>query len=77
MTFFGEAALELPAHQRMQLGVLVDRPVDPHQQPGRLERGQVRLEIGRRAGDGCGCLGLVGLIEHGVWFQRGAISASS
>ena len=34
----GEAALELPAHQRMQLGVLVDRPIDADQQALRFER---------------------------------------
>ena len=29
----GEPALELPAHQRVQLAVLVDRPVDAHRRP--------------------------------------------
>jgi hypothetical protein len=29
--FLVQPALELPAHQRMQFGVLVDRPIDPPQ----------------------------------------------
>jgi hypothetical protein len=45
----GHAAQELPAHQRVQLGVLVDRPLDAHQQALRLEIGQVVLEIESRA----------------------------
>src|SRR5262249_13625252 len=45
-----QSALELPAHQRMQLGVLVDRAIDAHKQSLRLERGEVRLEIERRSG---------------------------
>src|SRR6516162_10404100 len=45
-----QSALELPAHQRMQLGVLVDRAIDAHEQPLRLERGEVGLEIERRSG---------------------------
>ena len=32
-----EAALELPARERMQLGVLIDRPIDARDQPLRLE----------------------------------------
>src|SRR5712691_10103165 len=39
------AAQELPAHQRVQLGILVDRAVDSHQQALRLEVGQMVLEI--------------------------------
>src|SRR5262249_17935138 len=34
----------------MQLGVLVDRAIDAHEQALRLERGEVRLEIERRSG---------------------------
>ena len=45
----GNAAQELPAHQRMQLGILVDRPLDAHQQAVGLEIGQVMLEIEPRA----------------------------
>ena len=44
-----EAALELPAHQRVKLGVLVDLAVDAHQEPGGIEPRQVLLEVGRRA----------------------------
>ncbi len=44
----GETALELPAHQRMQLGVLVDRPIDTHEQALRFERSEMRLEVERR-----------------------------
>src|SRR5262249_32212991 len=43
-------ALELPAHQRMQLGVLVDWAINAHKQAPRLERSEVRLEIERRSG---------------------------
>ena len=62
----GKPALELPAHQRMQLGVLVDRPVDAHQQAGRLERREMRLEIACGAGVRFRCAGSCGLVEHGA-----------
>ena len=39
------AADELQPHQRMQLGVLVDRMVDPHQQATRLQIGEMLLQI--------------------------------
>ena len=39
------AADELQPHQRMQLGVLVDRMVDPRQQAPRFEVGEVLLQI--------------------------------
>ena len=42
---FAQPALELPAHQRMQLGVLVDRPLDAYQEPCRFEPRQMLLEI--------------------------------
>ena len=42
---FGNAADELQPDQRMQLGVLVDRMIDPRQQPPRLEIREVLLEI--------------------------------
>ena len=45
-----QPALELPARERMQLGVLVDRPVDAREQAARLEPREVLLEIARRAG---------------------------
>ncbi len=45
---FVQAALELPAHQRMQLGVLVDRPLDAHEQAIGFEPRQMLLEIERR-----------------------------
>ena len=45
---FAQAALELPAHQRMQLGVFVDRPVDAREQALGLEPRQMLLEIERR-----------------------------
>ena len=61
-----EPALELPAHQRMQLGVLVDRALDPHQQALCLERGQMRLEIERRPVAGsCGWARVAADVEHG------------
>ena len=41
----GNAADELQPDQRMQLGVLVDRMIDPRQQPPRLEVGEVLLQI--------------------------------
>ena len=62
----GNAAQELPAHQRMQLGVLVDRPVDAHQQAVGLEVGEVLLEIEPRpaALAQAGAAQIGGLIEH-------------
>ena len=60
-----QPTLELPARERMQLGVLVDRPVDAREQPARLEPRQMLLEIARRpgglTGHGAAC---VCLIEH-------------
>ena len=41
-----DAAAELPAHQRVHLGVLVDRPVDRDQQPGLVERADVVVQVG-------------------------------
>ena len=41
----GKAADELPAHERMQLGVLVDRPLDPHEQAALLEARDMLLKI--------------------------------
>jgi hypothetical protein len=62
---FRESALELPPHQRVQLGVLVDRPVDPHEQPSRFERGEVRLEIKRRPRRrSCGSARIGAHVEH-------------
>ncbi len=58
------AADELPAHQRIELGVLVDRPVDAHQQPGGFEVGEVLLKVEPGAA-GCAGVGLgCGLVEH-------------
>ena len=63
----GDAAEELPAHQRVQLGVLVDGAVDAHQQAARFEIGEMGLEVER------GPARLVlpdrivsGFVEHGV-----------
>ena len=44
----GHAAQELPAHQRMQLGVLVDGAVDANEQTLRLKIGQMILKIQTR-----------------------------
>ena len=60
------AADELPADERMQLGVLVDRPVDARHQPGRLQRREMLLEVERGAFGLAGAAALVGLIEHCV-----------
>ena len=46
--FLGEPALELPAHQRMQLAVFVDGVIDAGDQAARFEPAQVFLEIERR-----------------------------
>ena len=43
------AADELPAHQRDELGVLVDRPVDADEQPGGFQIGQMLLQVETRA----------------------------
>ena len=40
-----DAADELPAHQRMQFGILVDRPVDGAQQAALLQRLQMLVQI--------------------------------
>jgi len=42
----GDAAAELPAHQRVQLGVLVDGLAHANQQPALLEQLQVVVEVG-------------------------------
>src|SRR5205823_5872844 len=42
---FRHAAEELPAHQRMQLGVLVDRPIHPDQQTFAFQLSEMLLEI--------------------------------
>ncbi len=42
----GDAAAELPAHQRMHLGVLVDRCIDAQQQPGLVETIEMVVQIG-------------------------------
>jgi hypothetical protein len=62
----GHAADELPAHQRMQLGVLVDRGVDARDQAGGFEIGEMILEIeaGAFARRTCAA-SFIGLIEHG------------
>src|SRR5712692_3839213 len=41
-----DTAAELPAHQRMHLGVLVDRPIDRYEQPRALEGLEVLVEVG-------------------------------
>jgi len=48
--FISQPALELPARQRMQLGVLVDRPVDADEQALSLQRFEMTLEIEGRPG---------------------------
>ena len=48
---FPQPTLELPAHQGMQLGILVDRPIDAQEQPARIERREMILEVERRPGD--------------------------
>ena len=49
----------------MQLGVLVDRAVDAHEQALRLELGEMLLEIERDS------LGMrAGLIEHALRYSR-------
>src|SRR5262249_14823428 len=42
----GDAAAELPAHQRVHLGVLVDLAVDLDQEPGLVERADVFVQVG-------------------------------
>ena len=66
-----DAAAELPAHQRVHLGILVDRAVDGDQQAGRIERADVVVQVGIAARGvsgrlSIGSLGLVrslGLVE--------------
>ena len=66
---FGHAADELPAHQRLQLSVLVDGTVDAHQQPCGVQRGQMLVQITRGIG-GCACV-----VAH-VLFPFGAAQAA-
>jgi hypothetical protein len=61
----GETALELPAHQRVQLGILVDRAIDAGDQPLRLQGRQMLLEIERRPIGQTGAAGRGRNIEHG------------
>ena len=42
---FRDAAAELPAHERMHLGVFVDRPLHADQQPLPLERSDMRMQV--------------------------------
>ena len=50
-----DAAAELPAHQRVHLGVLVDRPIDADELAGFLQRADVVVQVGIwRAGFGAG-----------------------
>ena len=42
---FRNAAAELPAHQRVHLGVLVDRPLHANQQSVPLQGGDVRVQV--------------------------------
>ena len=42
---FRDAAAELPADQRMQLGILVDGLIDGHQKPGRVQRREMLLQV--------------------------------
>ena len=63
-----KAALELPAHQRMKLGVLVDRALDAHQQAGGFEIGEMLLEIRRDAGR---CFATARPLEHEATFGSG------
>ena len=67
-----EAALELPAHQRMQFGVLVDLAVDAHQKAGRFQVREVLLEIRRRAAFFGVIFALGRSLEHGatLWFRK-------
>ena len=50
-----DAAAELPAHQRVHLGVLVDRAVDADEQAGLLQRADVVVQVG--VGAGCARFG--------------------
>ncbi len=53
-----DAAAELPAHQGVHLGVLVDRPVYGDEQAGRIERADVVVQVrigARRRGGKCSC----------------------
>src|SRR5262249_36091329 len=61
---FRHAADELPAHQRMQLGILVDRPGDAHKETSRGKIGKVLLEIEPRPGCVMLAVERLGLIKH-------------
>src|ERR1700722_9205080 len=65
--FLGHTADELPAHQRMQLSVLVDRGVDARDQAGGFEIGEMILEIEARSlPRRTRAASFVGLVEHAM-----------
>jgi len=71
------AADELPAHQRMQLGILVDRCVDARHQAGGFEIGEMILEIEARAFARRTCAAsFVGLVEHAMSLTADAPTVS-
>ncbi len=61
---FGHAAQELPAHQRVQLGVLVDGAIDSHEEAPRLKVGEMVLKIEPRTVLQSALTRGSGLIEH-------------
>ncbi len=59
-----QAALKLPTHQRMQLGVLVDRPIDATEKTRRFEPRQMLLKVERRPARLPFGAVRIGLVEH-------------
>jgi hypothetical protein len=60
----GQTTLKLPAHQRVQFGILVDRSIDAGNQPLRLQGRQMLLKIERRPIGQTGAAGRRRNIEH-------------
>src|SRR5262249_36461382 len=59
-----QAALKLPAHQRMQLGVLVDGAIDAKEEAFGFEPAQMLLKVERRAARCHSCRVGCALVEH-------------
>lgn len=71
-TALGKTALKLPAHERVELAVLVNGSVNAGEKAVCFEATQMFLEIERRAGEffSMWLFRLVGSIEHALPFRK-------
>src|SRR4029077_7377204 len=72
-----DAAAELPAHQRMQLGVLVDRALDGNQQAGALQRIEMVVQVGIAFGHSTVMFFARTMRAHFAWSSRSTRPRSS